>query len=231
MKPFRFQRFQIYQSEDVFRVGTDAVLLGALSNVSTAKHALEIGCGTGIISLMIAQRNLSVTIKALDINDQAAALSIFNFKNSLFADRLSAIEANYSTWKADEEFDLIFSNPPYFEENSSQKHILARQRISLNFLQLLEKSSILLTENGILSIIIPAESVDEIVELASKFHLYLNRKINIYGIEGGTVKRSILEFSRSEQQVVEFDFCIEKAPRKYSDQYLEITKDFHVFSK
>lgn len=88
MKPFRFQQFEIHQSSDVFRVGTDAVLIGALSNVVNAKQILEVGTGTGIISLMLAQRNANANILALDINAEAVKISQNNFSNSPFSDKI-----------------------------------------------------------------------------------------------------------------------------------------------
>ncbi len=231
MKPFQFQQFSIHQSEEVFRVGTDAVLLGALANVDDISNALEIGCGTGIISLMIAQRNLSVKIKALDIDENAVQIAKQNFTKSPFSERLSVSHEDFKIWNTDERFDFVFSNPPYFEENSSQKDVLARQKIALDFDHILNKSSEILSGEGRLSVIIPSESSEEFVSTAKNYHLNLSRKINIFGIEKGILKRNILELSRKQQPLTELNFYIEKSPRKYSDQYLEATKDFHVFGK
>ena len=161
MKPFRFQQFDIQQNADVFRVGTDAVLLGALANVSKAKNVLEIGTGTGIVSLMIAQRNLEAKILAIDINSEAVNISQANFSNSPFSDRIKSQLQDLKNFETEEKFDLIISNPPYFEINSSEKDILARQRLELNFSDLIKKSSQLLSENGLFSIIIPIDSEKE----------------------------------------------------------------------
>ena len=231
MKPFRFQQFSIQQSKDVFRVGTDGVLLGAMCNVKNAKKILEIGAGTGLISLMLAQRNVSAKILAIDINENAVKLASENFRNSIFNENLKVELKDFKNFETNENFDLVVCNPPFFEENASAKDVLARQQVELNFRNLVEKSTEIITKKGILSIILPSEAATDVKSLAEEFNLYLVREINIYGIEGGNLKRNILEFSLAQKPLEISDFVIEKSPREYSDQYLELTKDFHVFGK
>lgn len=231
MKPFRFQQFSIQQSKDVFRVGTDGVLLGAMCNVKNAKKILEIGTGTGLISLMLAQRNVSAKISAIDINENAVKLASENFRNSIFNENLKVELKDFKNFETNENFDLMVCNPPFFEENASAKDVLARQQVELNFRNLVEKSTEIITKKGILSIILPSEAATDVKSLAEEFNLYLVREINIYGIEGGNLKRNILEFSLAQKPLEISDFVIEKSPRKYSDQYLNLTKNFHVFGK
>ena len=231
MKPFRFQQFSIQQSKDVFRVGTDGVLLGAMCNVKNAKKILEIGTGTGLISLMLAQRNVSAKISAIDINENAVKLASENFRNSIFNENLKVELKDFKNFETNENFDLVVCNPPFFEKNASAKDVLARQQVELNFRNLVEKSTEIITKKGILSIILPFEAATDVKSLAEEFNLYLVRKINIYGIEGGNLKRNILEFSLAQKPLEISDFVIEKSPRKYSDQYLNLTKNFHVFGK
>jgi tRNA1Val (adenine37-N6)-methyltransferase len=231
MKPFRFQQFSIQQSKDVFRVGTDGVLLGAMCNVTNAKKILEIGTGTGLISLMLAQRNVSAKILAIDINESAVKLASENFRNSIFNENLKVELKDFKNFETNENFDLVVCNPPFFEENASAKDVLARQQVELNFRNLVEKSTEIITKKGILSIILPSEAATDVKSLAEEFNLYLVREINIYGIEGGNLKRNILEFSLAQKPLEISDFVIEKSPREYSDQYLNLTKNFHVFGK
>ncbi|WP_312303268.1 methyltransferase [Chryseobacterium sp.] len=229
MKPFTFKQFEIQQSKDVFRVGTDGVLLGALADIESAFRVLEIGTGTGLISLMLAQRNQQAVFLGLDINADAAALTALNFDHAPFRGRMKNIHQDFKTFETKEKFDLIVSNPPYFEESGSEKDKIARQTVELNFMQLIGKSAQVLSEDGLLAIIIPVEAGDIFISIAQENKLFLNRKVNIKGIEGAKVKRLILEFSFTEKQLNESEFIIEKSPRVYSDQYLELTKEFHVF--
>lgn len=231
MKSFIFKQFSIQQSEDVFRVGTDGVLLGALANVDDANQVLEVGTGTGLISLMLAQRNTDANFFGIDINKKAANLTKINFENSPFSSRLKNAHQDFKEFEAKESFDLIVSNPPYFEISDSEKDKIARQTVELNFRQLIAKSSRLLSQEGILSVIIPVEAGSSFVTIAEENQLYLIRKIKIKGIVDSNVKRLILEFSSTEKSLRESEFIIEKSPRQYSDQYLELTKEFHVFKK
>ncbi|WP_379966095.1 tRNA1(Val) (adenine(37)-N6)-methyltransferase [Epilithonimonas sp. UC225_85] len=231
MRPFRFQKFDIQQNADVFRVGTDAVLLGALANVSEAKNVLEVGTGTGIISLMIAQRNPEAKILAIDINVEAVNISQTNFSNSPYSDRVKSQLQDFKNFETEEKFDLIISNPPYFEINSSEKDILARQKLELNFGDLIQKSSQLLSENGLFAVIIPVDSEKEFTQICSENNLFLQRKVSIKGIKTSVPKRVVLEYAFKESEIKAENFVIEKAPRVYSEEYLALTKDFHQFTK
>ncbi|SHL53061.1 tRNA1(Val) (adenine(37)-N6)-methyltransferase [Chryseobacterium polytrichastri] len=231
MKPFTFKQFDIYQSKNVFRVGTDGVLLGALANVDNKSNVLEIGTGTGLISLMLAQRNQHAEFLGLDINEDAVNLTKSNFENSIFNPRLRNVLQDFKNFETEDKFDLIVSNPPYFEESGSEKDKIARQTVELNFQQLISKSSKLLSEKGLFSVIIPVEVGLDFIEIAKENQLFLIRRVNIKGIENSNVKRLVLEFSLAENQLEESEFIIEKSPRQYSDQYLELTKEFHVFGK
>ncbi len=231
MKPFHFKQFEIQQSKDVFRVGTDGVLLGAFSDVINASRVLEIGTGTGLISLMLAQRNLSAQFLGIDISQEAVCLTKINFERSPFASRLKNEYGDFKYFQTENKYDLIVSNPPYFEVSDSERDKLARQTVELNFIQLISQSVTLLSEKGILSVIIPAESGMGFIKTAEDNSLHLIRKINIRGIANSKVKRLIMEFSLAEKKFQEIDFTIEKSPRIYSDEYLELTKEFHVFTK
>ncbi|HCO19786.1 MAG TPA: tRNA (adenine-N(6)-)-methyltransferase, partial [Flavobacteriaceae bacterium] len=144
---------------------------------------------------------------------------------------LQVFHQDFKTFASQKEYDFVVCNPPFFEENNSVKDILARQQVELTFRNLIEKASKILSSEGIFSVIIPSESAQEFENLAQDFDLHLVRKINIFGIENGSLKRNVLEFSKKKSALETLDFTIEKSPRKYSDQYLELTKEFHVFGK
>ncbi len=231
MKDFIFQKFLIKQSESVFRVGTDAVLLGVLSDAEKSKKILEVGTGTGIISLMLAQRNPNANILAIDINPEAAKVSQENFSNSVFSDRIKSQLQDFKHFKAGGKFDLIISNPPYFEINHSDKDVLARQRLELDFSDLIQKASQLISEDGLFSVIIPIDSEKQFTQICTESDLFLNRKVLIKGIKTAEPKRVVLEYSLIKSEAKIENFVIEKSPRVYSDEYLELTKDFHQFNK
>ena len=231
MKPFHFQKFSIQQSKEVFRVGTDGVLLGVFADVSNKNKILESGCGTGIISLMLAQRNPKANILAIDIDENAVELAKINFENSPFSQRLNVEKADFTKFRTENSFDLIVCNPPYFEANSSEKDILARQKIALNFEDLIKNVYKFLNETGVFSVIIPAEDFEKFYQISIENGLHLRKKIKIFGIEGGNLKRVILEFSKEKFNTEIVQFIIEKSPRKYSDEYLELTKGFHLFGE
>lgn len=229
MKSFVFRQFEIRQSAYVFRVGTDGVLLGALADIHNARKVLEVGTGTGLISLMLAQRNSEAEFLGLDINQEAVELTRLNFESSPFHSRLKNIHKDFKTFDTQDKFDAIVTNPPYFEASGSKKDKIARQTVELNFRELISKSSELLSEQGVFSLIIPTESGNDFIKMAQENHLFLIRQIYIKGIEGSKTKRLILEFSLTEKALEESEFIIEKSPRQYSDPYLELTKEFHVF--
>lgn len=229
MKPFVFQQFEIEQSPEVFRVGTDGVLLGALASVQEAGAVLEVGSGTGLISLMLAQRNLEARILALDISAEASELSGRNFQASPFAERMSAECCDFKTFSGRKDWDLIVCNPPYFEPNHSVKDVVARQKTELDFSELISKTVEVLSVRGIFSVIIPFQDAESFVAQCAQVGLRLFRRIEISGIEGGLVKRCVLEFSKTDCLFCGSHFAIEKSPRKYSDFYLELTREFHVF--
>lgn len=231
MKPFRFRQFSIEQNKKVFAIGTDGVLLGALCHCSTATKILEVGTGTGLISLMIAQRNPTAHITAIDISPEAVELANHNFTESPFHERLNAQKEDFTTFASTEKYDFIVSNPPYFAPNSSQKHIFARQQVALSYENLIQKSSELLHSHGLFSVIIPFDDMEHFVSKSKEYGLFLARKINIIGIEGGKIVRVVIEFGFDEKPLDEDFFTIEESPRKYSKQYLLATEDFHLFLK
>ncbi len=228
LKTFHFQQFSIQQSSEVFRVGTDGVLLGALCTVSAAGSILEVGTGTGLISLMTAQRNNEAEITAIDISEDAVRLADLNFKNSPFAARLTVHQRNFTEFQSSKKFDLIVCNPPYFEPNNSEKDRVARQQIDLTFSSLSENAAQHLTFNGKFSVIIPATAAEAFQKTAYISNLYLHRTVQIFGRKPGPVKRCVLEFGFIKQPAELSTLIIEAEPRVFTEEYLALTKDFHL---
>lgn len=230
MKSFKFKQFSVAQSKEVFRVGTDGVLLGALLTCYDAENILEIGVGTGVVSLMLGQRNPLARILAIDINEKAVELAKKNFQNSPFRERMEVKLQDFKTFSLGVKWDLIVSNPPYFERmDTSQKDVLARQQISLNFEQLITKAVENLSQQGRFSVIIPKNSERDFTQKCEELGLKIQRRVNIKGNPQAEIKRCILEYAFVSENFVEEELIVEKAPREYSEAYLELTKDFHWF--
>lgn len=232
MKAFHFQQFSIKQSQEVFRVGTDGVLLGVLATCENVRNILEVGTGTGLISLMLAQRNIDAHILALDVNKKAVELAKENFSKSPFSERLEVIHQDFRIFESRSKLDFIICNPPYFKKmERSQKDVLARQQVELNFVQLIEKSVQCLTNNGRFSVVIPKNSNEFFCQKCEEFGLYLHRRVNIRGNIQGEIKRCVLEFNFERKDFCEEELIVEIAPRKYSPRYVALTRDFHIFKQ
>ena len=159
--------------------------------------------------LLCWRSDFSVVFDALDINTKAVEIAGQNFSNSPFANRLNVVEINYNDFESVEKYDLIVSNPPYFESDSS-KDLIARHQVLLSFQQLIYKSARLISDTGILSVIIPCDDAENFITIAEDNNLHLIRKIDIYGIKGGKLKRNILEFSRKLSELVLEELVLEK---------------------
>jgi len=236
-KPFRFKEFTINQDKTAMKVGTDAVLLGAWCSLETCPDTiLDVGSGTGLISLMMAQRSDAETIDAVEIDPDAYEQNVANFEKSGWSDRLFCYHSSFQDFsqemkEEDEEYDLIISNPPFYNDNfetNDTSRNTARFTSALSFKELLESTSKILSDSGIFTIIIPFKEQTVFVSLAAKYRLFLNRVCSVRGTENSEIKRSMLEFSFYQKEVEETTLVIEKARHKYTQEYINLTKDFYL---
>lgn len=231
---FQFKQFRIDQTHSTMKVGTDGVLLGSWAKVERAGSILDIGCGTGLISLMVAQRNQLAKITAIDISESAIKDTQHNFNASPWKERLIAqnIELSDFTKSSNKSFDCIVCNPPFFNrslKSESQAKNHARHDDSLPFDKLFEHASKLLSENGLLSIIIPSDRKDETIKIASTQNLFLQRETNVYPkLESDTPKRALLEFGYCKNQTATSNLYIEKERHIYTNEYQALTKEFYL---
>lgn len=230
MGEFRFKQFAVRQEGAALKVGTDAVLLGAAMTIRpTDRNALDVGTGTGVIALMAAQRSKAY-IEAIDIDGPSVAEAAYNFKCSPWADRLRAIDADLRTFGPDSEFDLIFSNPPYFEDslkNPDARESAARHTDNLSYTDICAFAAKNLSEGGRLSLILPADKEASIVRIAASFGLYPFRFVRVKTTPGKSPKRIIAEFSRSRGVVSESELTLQNGPAR-SAEYSELTKEFYL---
>lgn len=233
-KPFQFKQFTIWQDRCAMKVGTDGVLLGAWTSVdNNPTTVLDIGAGTGLLALMLAQRTGAETIDALEIDDSAYEQCVENFEASFWGDRLFCYHAGLDEFctEVDDTYDLIISNPPFYSENVSSGNVsrdIARQNSSLPYEELLRCASELLAEKGILSIIVPFKEEQSLLQIGKSLGLYPKRITWVKGNPASEIKRSLLEFTFQETEVSEDELTIETNRHIYTSEYRELTKDFYL---
>nr|WP_315243360.1 methyltransferase [uncultured Flavobacterium sp.] len=232
---FQFKQFSVQQDKTAMKVGTDGVLLGAWAPINHNPFSvLDIGAGTGIIALMLAQRTHAEQIDALEIDEDAYEQAVENFENSPWGDRLFCFHAGLDEFidEPEDEYDLIVSNPPFYSEDyktSNEQRDLARFQDAMPFEELIEAADLLLSENGIFAVILPFKEEENFIALAKEAQLYPTKITRVKGTQTSEIKRSLLAFSRNENQKVEIDELIIEIDRHvYTQEYIELTKDFYL---
>lgn len=233
-KPFSFKQFTVNQDQCAMKIGTDGVLLGAWTSIKKIPDSiLDIGAGTGILSLMLAQRTNAELIDAIEIDDNAYEQCVDNFEQSPWGDRLFCYHASLEEFveEIEDKYDLIICNPPFYSEDYKTKNNqrdLARFQDAMPFEYLIESVSKLLSENGIFSVVIPFKEETLFVDLASKVNLFPNKKLHIKGNPESEIKRSLIEFSFRESEIIIESLIIETERHQYTEDYINLTKDFYL---
>ena len=235
MSKFQFKQFSLEQDRTAMKIGTDGVLLGAWTPLENNPFSiLDIGTGTGIIALMLAQRSAAEQIDALEIDEEAYEQATDNFENSPWNDRLFCFHAGLDEFveEPEDEYDLIVSNPPFYSEDyksSNDQRDLARFQDAMPFKDLIEAADLLLSENGIFSVIIPFKEESTFLALAKEFELFPLKITHVKGTPTSEIKRSLLAFSRNEMNNFPInELVIETARHIYTPEYIELTKDFYL---
>jgi len=212
------------------KIGTDGVLLGAWANFENPQKILDIGTGTGLVLLMLAQRFPHAKLTGIEIDKNAFNEAEFNISESVFKERCSAFHSCFQKFQTEERFDLIVSNPPFFElthkENSARN--TARQQSDLTFEELLFHTEKLLNSNGKLAVIIPFESEKILINLASELSLFPEKITRVKGNENADFKRSLILFSKNQIDIKTDELTIEISRNVYTDAYISLTKDFYL---
>lgn len=230
MAGFRFKQFAVEQDDVAMKVGTDGVLLGAWADCDSAKNILDIGTGTGVIALQMAQRNPEAQVQAVEIDDAAAKRARANFDNSPWAERLEVEQSAVQEFEPAEKFDLIVSNPPYFVDSllpPDERRSTARHTHDLTFEELDEAVARLLSEDGKFALILPITEFEKYLTLTQ---LHLVRRCDVHPVEGGAVKRIMGEFAKQPTSQPKFEnLAIERGKRgDYTDEYRALTKEFYL---
>ncbi len=227
-RPFEFKQFSIHQEVNSQKVGTDSMLLGAWVS-GTYKRILDIGTGTGILALMLAQKNPSATITAIEPDLPSLHEAQLNFHNSPFKNRIMAVHSRLQDFSSVNKFDLIIANPPYFDnaflsEDSARNR--SRHTTDLQIHELYECAVDLLSENGIFAVVLPFDEEENHFYRAALEELYPNHILRTLR-EDGDYKRTLIQFSFQNVPTKREEMMIKNAANKYSTAYIELTKEFY----
>ncbi len=231
---FQFKQFSIKQDRCAMKIGTDAVLLGAWCPIDNNPFSiLDIGAGTGILSLMLAQRSNAEQIDAIEIDENAYEQCVENFEASPWSDRLFCFHAGLDEFidEPEDEYDIIISNPPFYSEDyktDNSQRDLARFQDALPFEELIEAADLLLSENGIFAVVLPFSEEVKFIALAKNMDLFPFKITRVKGTPTTEIKRSLLAFSRLKKQLTLDELVIETSRHQYTSAYISLTKDFYL---
>jgi len=234
MTTFTFKQFSVNQDRCAMKIGTDGVLLGTWTPlINNPYNVLDIGAGTGILSLMLAQRSSAEQIDAIEIDEDAYEQCVENFEASPWGDKLFCFHAGLDEFvdEPEDEYDLIISNPPFYTDDYKSDNIsrdLARFEDALPFKELIEAAALLLSDNGIFSVIIPYKEEERFVAMCKELDLFPLKITRVKGTPTSEIKRSLLAFCRMEQAPLVDELIIEISRHNYTSEYIELTKDFYL---
>ncbi len=233
-KPFQFKEFSVNQNKTAMKVGTDGVLLGAWVTIANdVTSVLDIGTGTGLIALQIAQKSDCKIIDAVEIEPDAYEQAVENFENSTWADRLFCYHASLQEFanEMDEKYDLIISNPPYFNDTYKKlesKRAKARHTKTLSFEELLIATANLLTPNGTCAFVLPIHEEEKFLILAEKLNLYPNSILRVKGNKESPLKRTFLQLGFKKTFPNTDTLIIEIERHVYTEKYKNLVREFYL---
>jgi tRNA1Val (adenine37-N6)-methyltransferase len=228
---FRFKQFSVDQSGCAMKINTDGVLLGTMASHHQPEKILDIGTGTGVIALMLAQRYSEAKVQAVEIDEQAAATATRNFNRSIFNERLTANHISIEDYHSNEKFDLIVSNPPFFVndyKNAERKKEIARHASDVFFDNLVKKVAGLLSENGCFWFILPIKQADDLMQNSRNYKLFPQRIVKLHSDVSKPAFRQVVCLGREEKSVSTEEFIIYESEKKYTKAYEYLLKDFFL---
>lgn len=238
MTVFRFKQFAVKQTDSAMKVGTDSVLLGSLVKAKYPKRILDMGTGTALLALMMAQRFNEALIDAVEIEEKAFAEATYNATQSVFANRIKVVHQSVQEFAqtTDEKYDLIVSNPPYYEAENSfgiqvQNRSHARHTVSLSFDALLESISKLLSEKGMCWMVLPTMEAERVMAKVAQSGLYCTHQIAVHPNPSKAFNRIIFCLTKTGSDPIRETFMIKNEQGVYTDSYREVTWPFLLWNK
>ncbi len=234
-QPFEFKQFKVAHDICAQKVGTDGVLLGAWTTIfSNYRSILDIGTGSGLIALMLAQRtNENVFVHAVDIDKAACKQATINFNNSKWSNRLKVFHTSIQNFLSEKKYDLIICNPPFFSNSlqpENEQRTLARHDNLLPLEDFFLHAKRLFSENGSVAVILPYDKKNIAVHIAELNGLIPFKVCNVKGNESAPYKRVLLQFINIKNNSIycEENLIIEAYRNHYTNEYKLLTKDFYL---
>jgi len=227
---FKFKKFDVLQRDSVLKVGTDSMLLGSLIDPGKYETGLDLGAGSGVLSLMVAQRNKDIHIDAIENHRLTFKECDFNFKSSSFATRLNAIHDDYFEFVFNKKYDLIFSNPPFYMEDESlmkDSNRLAKHGTFEQFRQLVILVGKQLSKKGNFWLVLPYDLHQKMIQIELFKTLYINNLHIVHSKTNKLNSRVIVSYSFHKKDIVENELVIRNSDNTYTSEYIKLTKDFH----
>lgn len=227
---FQFKQFTVWHDKCAMKVGTDGVLLGAWTSIESAKSILDIGTGTGLVALMLAQRS-KASIVALEIDASAAEQAQENVARSPWQNRIEVINKDFKQFVPGSKFDAIVSNPPYFVDSLNcpdKQRNSARHNSDLTYNELFKGVFNILSSDGLFTIVIPTDAEKQVKEMALAYAMYSVRQLYVITKPGNPPKRTLISFSFHNKKCTTEQLLTEIARHQYSEEYIRLTQEFYL---
>lgn len=227
---FTFKQFTIQQDQTAMKVTTDACILGAYTDVKETKNILDIGTGTGLLSLMLAQRS-DASINAIEINEDAYNQAVSNINDSIFKDKITVHNSLIQNFIIENNYDLIISNPPFFKNHLKAETVARNNSIhtdTLSFEDLLTSVLRLLSPNGTFVVLLPPYESVIFEEISKGKGLYAQKKLTIKHRKESKILRIITTFGRIKKEIINEELIIKNPDESYTPDFQNLLKDYYL---
>lgn len=230
MSTFKLQQFAIRQRDNAMKACTDSLIFGALTPVTHAQRVLDIGTGTGLLSLMAKQRGAKYVV-GVELIEKSAQEAQYNIVQSPWPNAIEIICNDINQYHNDNKFDVIISNPPFFDDHLKNPDIIkntARHTDTLDYRQLLTQATTLLTNDGTISLLLPIHTLKKIHNISAELNLTITKQINLITMQGGVAKLAVIELKQGQvtKQLNIEEITIFKAHQEYSTQSATLLQNF-----